>query len=102
MTRGKQIAKLYAQCPIDMLAFRVADIFTEIKTDADKIRHNDALKDVLDILNDSYGQMTQKDRWFISKIADFILYPAKDDFRRKRFLFRAAEQALNIGRTKGD
>ena len=102
--RGKNIAKLYLDSPIDMLALKVADIFTEIKTDADKVRHNDALADIQDIINDSYpaqGQMTNKTRWFISKVADFILYPAKNDFRRKRLLFRMAEQALNVGNVKG-
>ena len=104
MTRGTGITKLYQNCPVEMLAFRIAPIFTEIKSEADMVRHNDALAEVKEIINSSHpekGKFTAVEGRFIDKAAELILYPAKNDFRKKRFIFRLAGEIRQLGSMKG-
>jgi len=105
MSRGKGVARLYKSCPTEMLAFRIASIFIEIKTEEDRVRHNDAWAEVQAIINSSYpekGKFSEDESRFIDRCADYILHPAKNDFRKKRLFFRLAEKALHFGNKKGN
>ena len=86
-----------------MLAYRLGALFTQIKTDEDKVRHNDMLTEVLDLINKDFpnndGKLLLPENEVLRFIADYLLYkPIK---RRKRFLFRLAERILHLSKLKG-
>lgn len=102
-TRGKGTFRLYNNGGVPLVAVMLRKIFTPIETDADKVRHNDALEDVLDILSmtepaEKY-MLTEEEDTLFTKIAEWLLYPRQP--RRKRFLFRVAEWIMDLGNKKG-
>ena len=78
----------YQKAGPDYLAYRLTRIFIQIENDEDRILHNDMVSDVLTIIQ---GNETS----FFKDMAGLIMYPRIN--RRKRFLFRLAEQILHIG-----
>ena len=103
MSRGKGIARLYQTGGTDMLAYRLGPLFSKIETEADKVRHNDALAEVLDLINKDFpnqaGMLLPSENKLLNFVAEYLLY--KKVNRKKRFLFRVAEQILNFSKLKG-
>lgn len=93
---GEGLYRSYQKAGPSFLAWRMEKLFTKIETDADIALHNDILSDVLRIIE---GDGTL----FFNGMAELILYPKKvrNIYKKKRFLFRLAEQMLRIGRKKG-
>lgn len=92
MTSGRGLYQSYRKVGEDFLAYRLEKLFIKIETPADIALHNDVLSEVLQMIE---GEETQ----FFKSIANAILYPKVN--KRKRFLFRVAEQILSIGQKKG-
>lgn len=92
MTSGRGLYQSYRKVGEDFLAYRLEKLFVKIETPADIALHNDILSEVLVIIE---GEETQ----FFKGIATAILYPKVN--KHKRFLFRVAQQILDIGRKKG-
>lgn len=90
--REKGLYQLHQNAGPEFLAYRLGQIFTIIESEEDRIIHNDVMADISVILE---GEKTG----FIRSVADLV-FNIKDN-KRKRFLFRLAEQILHIGQMKG-
>lgn len=93
MTSGRGLFHLYQNGGIEFLGYKLERLFSKIENESDVALHNDIVQDVMLIIG------TGEEVNLVRKMADFILYPKVN--KRKRFLFRVAEQILNIGRKKG-
>jgi len=100
MSRGKGIARLYQTGGPNLVAYRLGFLFTKIETEEDKIRHNDVLDEVLDIINKDYpqdGKLSNEESRFLQFMVEVMYKPVK---REKRLLYRLAEQILHLGQMK--
>jgi len=88
---GKGLARAYRSAGRDFLAYRLGKLFTRIETPEDTALHNDILAEVLLIVSGS-------EQSFLRNLAGIVLYQQD---KRKRFLFRVANQVLNIAQKKG-
>ena len=75
-----------------LLAMRLEKIFVKIETKEDVALHNDALKDMLAIIS---GEEKQ----FFERMIGLMYYQKVN--KRKRFIFRLADEILRIGHQKG-
>ena len=106
--RGKGIARLYQTGGAKLLAHRLSFIFTKIEKgdDVARVRHNDMVSDVLDIINTTYpatdGQTTKANNAMLAFIARLLterrIRLAK---RKNRFLLALGGWILHIGQAKG-
>jgi len=103
MIRGEGLSRLYQNGGTDMLAYRLGALFSKVETEADKTRHNDMLAEVLDLINKDFpnkaGQLLAPENKMLNFIAEYLLYQKVN--RKKRFLFRVAEQILMYSKLKG-
>ena len=90
MSRG--LYKSYQRAGPSFLAYKLERLFVRIETPEDTVLHNDILKDVLGIIGG-------EEKSFFAYMAEAILYQNVN--RKKRLLFRLAEQILSIGQKKG-
>lgn len=59
-----------------MLAYRLGSLFTQIKTEEDRVRHNDVLAEVLDLINSESpkeGKLTRPESELLSYIAEKVM-----------------------------
>ena len=75
-----------------LLAMRLEKIFVKIESKEDVALHNDALKDMLAIIS---GEEKQ----FFQRMIALMYYQRVN--KRKRFIFRLADEILRIGHQKG-
>lgn len=103
MTRGQGLARLYQTGGTDMLAYRLGALFTRIETEEDKVRHNDMLAEVLDLINKDFprqeGALLPSEDKLLTFMAEYLLYRKVN--REKRFLFALGEQILHFSKLKG-
>jgi len=102
--RGKGIARLYQTGGAKLLAFRLGQIFTKIETEADKVRHNDMVADVLDIINDEVpkSELSRAENSMLLFIARFLMERKLRRSKRKiKFLLTLGEWILHKGQMKG-
>ena len=87
----------YGRAGVDFLAVKLAAMFSTIKTDEDRARHNAILTDVMIMLGDGKSQMT-----VFKQVAGAIIREAEMDRRRKKARFRlgrmVADRILSIGK----
>lgn len=108
---GKGIARLYLTGGTDLLAHRLANLFTKIENDEDRALHNDVVSEVLEMINtEPPSDVLTIGEWkFLRRIAEYLLYRRLDDEqieeltaeKHKRFLFRMAEYVINVASMKG-
>jgi len=81
----------YSKAGPDFLAYKMEKMFTRIETPEQMALHNDILADVLAMLDEGEKE------GFFRKLAEKILYPkqVRDIYKKKRLLFRLAEQIIN-------
>lgn len=105
MIRGKGIAALYEKGGVDMLTYRIGPIFAKIEKGDDeaRVRHNDAVAEVLDLINkdcpDQTGRLLAPESKLLTFIAEYLLY--KNINREKRFLFALSKRILHLSKLKG-
>ena len=91
---GDSLFKMYTRGDGQtILAHRLQNIFSPIKTDEEAALHNDILSEVLLIIEG-------RERAFMNRLTDLILY--KPILKQKRFLFRVAALILDIGHKKNN
>lgn len=103
--RGKGIARLYQTGGANLLAFRLGQVFTKIENEADKVRHNDMVADVLNIINDEApkpGELSRAENSMLMFIARLLMERRLRRSKRKnKFLLTLGEWILHKGQEKG-
>ena len=85
------IYHVYQKAGKNYLAYRLEKLFVEIKTEKDKVLHNQILEEILEITRG-------KEQSFFESLADTILNKKVD--KKRRLLIRVAEIILGIGQNK--
>lgn len=102
MSKDGILLAAYINGGVPLLATRIGFIFTKIITEEDKVRHNDMVAEVLELINSDVrievGRATQDEYTLFSFIASWVFYKKID--RKKRFLIRLADKIL-MGFEKG-
>ena len=92
MNDDKGVYRSYQKAGSDFLAVRLVRLFTKIKTEEDRVLHNDMLNDVLAIIRG-------EEETFFRSMAENMFYRKVD--RKGRLLTRLAKLILALGQKKG-
>ena len=102
--RGKGIARLYQTGGANLLAFRLGRIFTQINSEEARVRHNDMVADVLDIINSEVPKsgLSRAENSMLMFIARLIMErKLRRSKRKNKFLLALGEWVLKKGQMKG-
>ncbi len=91
MINGRSLYSIYRNAGTGFLAYRLERLFSKIETPADIAIHNEVLEEMVKII-------AGKEKAFYKGIFEALFNVRVD--RKKRFLFRMAEQILTIGQKK--
>jgi len=93
--RGRGLYKAYQRGGTTLLMRQLQHIFTQIDSEEKRVRHNDAVADVLDLINTRLSPgLTQEEHSLLDSIANYVLYSHQ---RKKRFFYCMAEKIFHIG-----
>ena len=92
MSKGIYLA--YSKAGTAFLAMKMQRLFTKLETPEDIALHNDILADVLAIING-------EEKMFFRAIDQILFQKVDKESKKKRVLFKLAEEILHIGHGKG-